>query len=457
MFVPLSELGKVSLGFKSLQNSFYYVNEATINTYGIESKYLTPILMRRAMDPRAYFQAPAPTQWLLNCRDKKGDLRGTGALKYIEAMADRSAAKKKQSGKSQTIREALEAQGGGLWYAPKARTNQHHIWLRKAIDGVFSPYLFPKLALVDQRLNSVAPHKDIKWKELAAVLTSTLFSYSVEINGSASMGAGALEAPTTKLQSYPVFDLRELSVKDRGELTNLAESVWKNEPPLDWSQDKVGPGKHLIALDKWLLEKAGSSVPVEKLYADLHEVCGCRIAVAKDKNKKTKKKTSDNIRSVAESICSSIKAKIQARSFPDDFADGVKLDVSFNFDRKSLKSISIHQMMDRYEIIISTRTGEIAYEGDHVRSVAEAIIRSLLWGRSIFSISDDKTSMETAVSAFISWMSQIDNEINKLILESALGTGYEDALKQAVYSQLGVHPLAGARDLPSEISLAALV
>ena len=43
MFVHLSELSKVSLGFKSLQNSFFYVNQATIDTYRIEKRFLIPI------------------------------------------------------------------------------------------------------------------------------------------------------------------------------------------------------------------------------------------------------------------------------------------------------------------------------------------------------------------------------------------------------------------------------
>ena len=51
----------------------------------------------------------------------KEDLRGTGALRYIEALADLSAAQKKQSGKSQTIREALEAQGGDIWYGAEGQ------------------------------------------------------------------------------------------------------------------------------------------------------------------------------------------------------------------------------------------------------------------------------------------------------------------------------------------------
>ena len=216
------------------------------------------------------------------------DLRGTGARSYIEAMSGRSATSKKQSGKNQTIRQALEAQGGGSWYAPKARPHKHHVWLRKAIAGNFAPYLFETAALVDQRCNSLVPADDIDWKELAAILTSTLFAYSVEING-AAMGAGALEAATTKLREYPVVNIRALSSKDRSKLLLLADTVWKNESPIDWSGNPAEPGSALQELDAWLLHTLNRNVSTDTVYNDLRTVVLSRISVAKDKIKKRKK------------------------------------------------------------------------------------------------------------------------------------------------------------------------
>lgn len=453
MFVPLSELATVSLGFKSLQNTFYYVNKATIDTFGIEKRFLTPILMLKALDARKHLQLPMPELWLFNCREVKQDLRGTGALKYIEAMADRSAAEKKQSGKSRTIREALEAQSGGHWYSPKARPNKHHVWLRKAVDGVFAPYLFEAPVLVDQRCNSVAPDDDIEWQELAAILTSTLFAYSVEINGSASMGAGALEAPTTKLRGYPVLDIRSLSAKERKSLVSLGAAVWKNGPPVDWSDEASQPNSALRELDAWLLKESKRNVSLDTLYSDLRSVCLSRISVAKDKATKVKKRKEDSIGSVAESIAKAVAPKLESRNFPEDFADGAACDISFNFDRKSLRRITIEQLMDRFEIVVTTKSGDTAYKDDLAQPVAEALIRSLLWGRSTFSISSERAAMMNAVTNFIAWFSAIDADIDRLVADSALGTGYEDSLRTEVYARLKVHPMTGAKILPSEILL----
>ncbi len=132
MFVALEELAQVSLGYKSLQNDFFYVNAATIDSYGIEERYVIPMLMLRDLRTDRYLQDVEATTWLFRCPDEIEDLRSTGAFRYIDAMSERPASEKKQSaGKSPRIREVLEAQSGGIWYAPKALTHKHHIWIRK--------------------------------------------------------------------------------------------------------------------------------------------------------------------------------------------------------------------------------------------------------------------------------------------------------------------------------------
>jgi hypothetical protein len=453
MFRPLGDIATVSLGYKSLQNDFFYVNKATIDTYGIEKKYLVPIFMLRDLSASVFEQTPKPTVWLFACKDKLGDLKGTGALRYIEAMGDRSASDKKQTGNNLTIKEALEAQSGGVWFHPKARPNKHHIWLRKAISSVYAPFFFEKAVLVDQRLNSIAPGEGIEWKELAAVLTSSTFAYSLEINGAAAMGAGALEAATTKLRDYPVLDIRDLKATQRTKLASLAKAVWTSEVPVDWASEQWQPGKNLKALDEWLLTAAGRNVPVAQMYDDLRSACLARAVVADDKKKKTKKQKSDSIGNVAESIVQTVSPVIQSKNFPNDFVNGAVLDLPMTFDRSSLEDVSILQLLDSCEIEVRTRAGSVAYQGTHPRPVAEAIIRALMWGRSQFSVSSDRKAMDEAINKFLAWVSKTERDIEKAISESAYGTGYEDALKKEVYRRLGIHPLSGAKVLPPHISL----
>jgi hypothetical protein len=134
----------------------------------------------------------------------------------------------------------------------------------------------------------IQPIHPLSWEILSAVLTSTIFAYGLEINGSASMGAGALEAPTSKLRSYPVFDPRPLSPQDKKALLKLAASVWSAEKPPDWAAEGTQPGPKLRALDEWLLTQTGTNIKADQLYSDLRATCAARIAVAHDKVTTTK-------------------------------------------------------------------------------------------------------------------------------------------------------------------------
>lgn len=454
MFVPLEELAQVSLGYKSLQNNFFYVSAATVETYGIEKRFLKPVLMLADLPSESYLQAVEPETWLFHCQAKMQDLRGTGAHRYIESMADHAASEKKQSGKTTTIREALEAQSGGLWYAPKALPHKRNVWIRKAYNGVFSPFLFDEPALVDQRLNSVTAHEasGIAWEELGALLTLTAFAYSVEINGSSSMGAGVLEAPTTKIRDYPVLDVRRLKKAERRKLVSLARSVWADETPVDWSKDKVTVGKKLQALDQWFIELVGTSVNVERLYQDLHEACLARVGLAKDKVKKVNKKKTDNIGNVADNISAVVGSRIKSKSFPENFIDG-ELDINFDVSRELVRGIQISPLLGELDLMFTGENGKKVVDVTYPQAQAEAIVRAVLWGRSSFQLTSNSRAMDKALNEFLVWASDIDNTISRAIADSALGTGYEDVLRLEVFKRLGLHPAALERNLPTSITL----
>jgi hypothetical protein len=456
MIVTLGKIADVSLGYKSLQNDFFYVNAATIETYGIEKRFLKPILMRRDLEPGAYLQGVSPTFWLFYCQSKPQDLRGTGALRYLDAMADRAATEKKQTGKSHTIREVLEAQGGGLWYAPKALPHKHHVWLRKAFDGVYSPFLFEAAALVDQRFNSLAPNDDacVTWEEIAAVVSSTVFAYSVEINGSSSMGAGVLEAPTTKIRSYPVLDVRNLKKSERAKLVTLARAVWEKENPVDWSQDSYAVGKKQAALDQWIIERVTDKVTTERLYSDLHEACLARVGLAKDKLKKVNKRKTDNIGNVADSIAAVIAPRVKSKSFPEQFIDG-PLDVDFTVSRELIRSVQHAPLMGQWDVIFLGEGRKKILEETYAQEQAETIMRAVCWGRSTFQFSSDRDVMHSALTAFLAWATEIEQAIEQAIADSALGTGYEVQLRSEVMRRLGIHEAAALPVLPRTIDLNA--
>ena len=95
--VSLGEVADVGIGFKSLQNDFFYVDNGVIATYGIEPRFLKPIFTLKDFDAGLHVQNPSAAQMVFTCSDAEADLKGTGALKYIRAMGRRAASQKKQS------------------------------------------------------------------------------------------------------------------------------------------------------------------------------------------------------------------------------------------------------------------------------------------------------------------------------------------------------------------------
>jgi hypothetical protein len=451
--VRLGELAQVSLGYKSLQNDFFYLNRATISTYGIENRYLTPIVLFRDLDAASYQQKPKAATWLFHCADKEGDIRGTGALRYIHAMAARPAAKKKQSGKTTTIQEALEAQGGGLWYAPKATPHPARLWLRKACNSIYAPFVFVTASVVDQRCNYIEPKAGIPWELLAAVLTSTLFAFSLEINGSASMGAGALEAPTTKLRQYPVLDPRTLTAAEKQHVVKLVREVWKTETPIDWLANPK-PGRKLEELDTWLLKRTCSGVTTATLYNDLSEACAGRIAVAQDKVRTTKKKQVDNLTNVAQGIADQVRPLLNARRFPENFLTDPGTAVPITVDRQAVRRIKLQSLLDQTTLTLSGDRGKPLLQETYNAAIAEALVRAILLGRESFPVPADRMAAATAVSEFLTWFDEIRLRLKAGIDESAFGTGYEGRLTTEVYQRLGIDPRAGERVLPPEMNLA---
>jgi hypothetical protein len=319
---------------------------------------------------------------------------------------------------------------------------------------VYAPFIFKSGALVDQRCNALSPVREVPFESLAAALTSTLFAYSLEINGSASMGAGALEAPTTHLRSYPVFDVQRLSSAEHKTLQKLAQAVWEHESPPDWT-DNPKPGKCLQELDQWLLSKADDPITRQTLYKDLQTVCDARIVVAKDKNTTTKKHKSDSISNVAKSIAETIGKLLQSRRFPEDFCPIDKDDnfVSITLPRAALRKIDLHPFMDTAELRLTGGSGELLFSETLDLSIAEAIVRALLAGRESFMMIKKTAIAETGMMEFIKWFSKIKKKLEDGIASSALGTGYEEQLTMEVYKLVGLHPRIADKTLPNSITI----
>src|SRR6266704_3836472 len=101
------QVAKIGLGYKSLQNQFFYLSSETVHKYGIEARFLKPLYQLDDLDSGTYKQKVKPIIRVFYCKDIEKDLHGTGALKYIRAMENVPATARKQGSKRQTIQQAL--------------------------------------------------------------------------------------------------------------------------------------------------------------------------------------------------------------------------------------------------------------------------------------------------------------------------------------------------------------
>jgi hypothetical protein len=439
----LDQIAQVSLGYKSLQNHFFYVSPEVVDKFGIESKYLRHLYQLADLEANKFKQTKKPKLRVFYCKAQQQDLAGTGALKYIRAMEKIPATERKQTNKTQTIRAALEAQigTGGTWYMPKALLHKQNIWLRKAFGTVFSPFLFDAPAAVDQRCNYVGPIEGLDWRTVAAVLTSSLFTLSAESFGNSTLGAGALELATTMVRGLRVVDVRGLIKRkhDEKELVKLAEAVWSQTRPFDWSKSQEPPSE-VQALDEWLLSQMQSSVSLARLYADVASTLQSRLALAEDKAEQVHKAEQVNIHTVSEGIVETVRPLLESAQFPESFVDHPAQMLSFDFGNKPGLEVECHPMMDRALLVVRSESGEALLEGQYPRSVAQTILKALLLGRRVFCSPSDVAVAESVLEQFQAWFARVTEKITSGCAASAVGTNYEQHVYRAVLAGLHLDP-----------------
>ncbi len=435
----LGVIAKVGLGYKSLQNTFFYVSKDAADSYGIEDQFLETIFKMKNISGKRFFQKDLTGSLLFYCPLSEKDLKGTKALQYIRSMADRPAARKKQSSGAKSIEDVLSQQGGGYWYAPKAKLHKAHIWLRKAFDDNYSPFIFNKAVAFDQRANYVIPKKGIDWKHIAALLTSTLFGLAIESEGSASMGAGALEIKTKRLPKIRVFDIRQLGEAEQLTLETLATKVWENEVPLNWKKSDT-PGKHMQALDQFLLKKMGNPVTIEKIYYDLAETCRSRSSVANNKTKTQVKKVTEDVDEVAGAIAESVFPFLNSRRFPEAFLPPNTSSVRIELPQEGMLKISCHPMLAVADLLVADDTGKLLLEQRYGICTAQVFVKAILLGRRDFLLPTDDQVAGKVMKEFDAWFPTVLKLIDERCKQSAVGTKYEEPLYKAVLNKLKLHP-----------------
>jgi len=233
--VELYEIAELKRGFVTGCNEFFILDKDKIKLWGIEGKYLRPIITSIRDIKRIELTKDEISQQVLMVHEPKDKLKDKEVLKYLEHGEQMEITTKLGTriarAKVKGIHNLKTCSQRNIWYdlgeyEPPPIIAPYLMW-----DRVIFAYNQAG-ALAPNTLHFVYPKdsKDIPF--LLGVLNSTLTAFLLELIGR-SYGGGVLKVEAYELKDLPIIDPRKISERERKELTDslskLEEAQRKND------------------------------------------------------------------------------------------------------------------------------------------------------------------------------------------------------------------------------------
>lgn len=192
---PLKQWASVQRGFTTGANSFFYVDEATVEKWQIEARFRRPLLKSlrdvQSLRPRAagdmQVLAVEPTD----------SLAGTGAGAYVAW------------GEAQGFHERSTCRARQPWYALPQRDPAALILAKGIWERHFVPLLAEPL-LIDQQLYDIRLRPGVSPLAAAALLNSSWLALQLELEGRVNFGEGVLWLASYEVENLLLPDPRAL-------------------------------------------------------------------------------------------------------------------------------------------------------------------------------------------------------------------------------------------------------
>jgi hypothetical protein len=151
--VRLGDIAEVRFGIKTGANEFFYLDDEAIKTWRIEKEFLRPVI-KSPRECKSILIAPEALQnWVFICNKTKAELKGTNALKYIEAGEKAVIEIRQGSGKGIKVKgyQSLESiKGRKYWWQIGEQCG--NIFWGKEIRERLATFVSKDLMAVDCRL-----------------------------------------------------------------------------------------------------------------------------------------------------------------------------------------------------------------------------------------------------------------------------------------------------------------
>ena len=193
--VRLGDIATVRFGIKTGANEFFYLKPDRIKEFGIEDEFLAPVMTSPTESRSLLVDASRLPHRVFMCHRDKGELRGTGALAYIEWAEQNHSWHTRPS----------TTQGRRNWYDLGERTAPP-LAMNRIIDARARVFTMPPGTYTDATLQEVdCPPKSAA--ALAEFLNDDFAQVQYNVEGRANFGGGALE--------LKIYETKKVLVENR--------------------------------------------------------------------------------------------------------------------------------------------------------------------------------------------------------------------------------------------------
>lgn len=430
----LSDVATVYLGFKSLLNDFFYVDEATVTHFGIEDEFLEPIFKLKDLDELSYRQITEATRWVFRCQLEGADLRGTGASRYIQWGAQQETRLRKQAKGVVKWPEAPALRHSRHWYWPAAPLHPVRIAIRKAIDQRYAPFLFDEPTVLDQRLYLLIPVPPISVELLAAYCASSLLPWALEVDADLALGAGALTLGAKNLRKLPVLDIVSVVGTHReGQILEAANGLYQEIPPEASTLASTAAQRTLD--EAWLKATNNDPAHAEAMVNEVSSLAERRQRVASRRRRVRRELSQADIERVAEPLAERLERWLGARQIPEDFFDPESSLQSITFPNTDLE-VQLEMMLGNCDLrVIASNSGQVLLEENTIAPRAELILRCLQLGRRTFRLPTDAGECYLALDQLDAFVDSFEDQIRQTVSAAPIGPRHEELIHRVLFAR----------------------
>ena len=196
--VRLGEVADVRRGITSGVNEFFYIDNERAAALKLEGRFLRP-LVKGPRECRGTFINPSDLHFrVFVCREDKGSLKGTAALRYI------------QEGERLGYHEKPAVRGRERWW-DFGKRDVPPLVMQPSVNDLFRGALLNDSPVYfDKRFYEIYPHPGVDRKPLAVALNCTMMTMLADIHSRAGLGGGLIELTVYEAEKIPMLDPRLL-------------------------------------------------------------------------------------------------------------------------------------------------------------------------------------------------------------------------------------------------------